>query len=120
MPKIAGTPGCPAMSAAPESPASLHLPSISFIIACTLKSSYVSVHVHLSVNEPPGGAEGMRLFDGSELISGAKKSSSPSPVGPETSSYAKCLSDHAVCRPAALTTLKIVLVRMNWCGKSVG
>ena len=65
------------------------------------------------LEELPAGADGIRLFDGSELISGAKKSSTPCPDGPLTSSSARCLSDHAVCKPNAWATSKIVLTRRN-------
>src|SRR6266566_1073801 len=52
------------------------------------------------------------------VISGVYRSSTPFPDGPFTQSYAGCLSAHAVCPPEALTTSKIVLVRIALCGQS--
>jgi hypothetical protein len=86
-------------------------PSISFRIAWTLYPSYCMVAALSEVQSSPAGRPAAWL-----LISGVKKSSTPSPDGPSNIWYAGCLSDHAVRSPASCATLKIVLTCRYWFG----
>src|SRR5215470_9693063 len=64
------------------------------------------------VQSLPGGKPSATL-----LISGVKKSWTPVPDGPASTSYAGCLSDQAVRRPCCLATSKIVFTWRYWLGR---
>src|SRR5215472_15934076 len=64
------------------------------------------------VQSLPGGKPSATL-----LISGVKKSWTPLPDGPFSTSYAGCLSDHAVRSPCCLATSKTVFTFRYWLGR---